>query len=153
MPVTWSVAGRLPLNPLRAKLVTDMDNLGRYRFAGHSAIMGKVPQAWQNIDKVLVQFGRQKGPARRSYRAFVAKGIKDFKRGDLAGGGLIRSQAGWKAVKNLRKSGQHQMSDERILGDGVVLGAGAVVTESIPSHTTAVGIPARVIKHPSGQGA
>ena len=45
------------------------------------------------------------------------------------------------------------MSDERILGDGVVLGAGAVVTESIPSHTTAVGIPARVIKHPSGQGA
>lgn len=106
------------LNPLRAKLVTDMDRLGRYPFSGHSAIMGKVSQAWQDIDKVLIQFGRQKGPARRGYRAFVAKGIVDGKRGDLTGGGLIRSLGGWKAVKSLRRSGLHEKSDERILGDG-----------------------------------
>ena len=107
------------LNPLRARLVTGIDNLGKYPFSGHSAIMGKVPQAWQDIDKVLIQFGRQQRPARRSYRAFVTKGVEAGERGDLTGGGLIRSQGGWQPVKSLRRSGQHEKSDERILGDGV----------------------------------
>ena len=36
------------------------------------------------------------------------------------------------------------------IGNGVVLGAGAVVTKNIPPHTTAVGAPARVIKQHKG---
>ena len=105
------------LNPLRAKLVTDMDGLAKYPFSGHGVIMGKTHQSWQDIDKVLRHFGKQKGPARRSYRAFVSKGIEQGRRSDLTGGGLIRSQGGWKAVKTLRKAGGHLKSDERILGD------------------------------------
>jgi acetyltransferase-like isoleucine patch superfamily enzyme len=33
------------------------------------------------------------------------------------------------------------------IGEGTVVGAGAVVTESIPAHSVAVGVPARVVKH------
>jgi REP element-mobilizing transposase RayT/biotin operon repressor len=106
------------LNPLRAKRVPDMDGLGKYPFSGHSVVMGKVAQAWQDIEKVLNHFGKQRGPARRSYRAFVTKGIAQGRRTDLTGGGLIRSQGGWQAVKSLRQSGRHEKSDERILGDG-----------------------------------
>jgi REP element-mobilizing transposase RayT len=105
------------LNPLRAKLVEDMDSLGKYPFSGHCVIMGKIRHTWQDIDKVLSHFGKHRGPARRSYRAFVSKGIEQGRRSDLTGGGLIRSQGGWEAIKSLRKGGGHQKSDERILGD------------------------------------
>ncbi len=106
------------LNPLRAKLVDDMDALGRFPFSGHGVIMGKHIQPWQDIDKILVYFGKHKGPARRSYRAFVTKGIADGKRVDLTGGGLIRSAGGWEALKALKRAKAHLKSDERILGDG-----------------------------------
>jgi hypothetical protein len=36
----------------------------------------------------------------------------------LVGGGLIRSLGGWSAVKALRRSGDRELSDERILGSG-----------------------------------
>ena len=101
-----------------AKLVEDMESLGKYPFSGHSAVMGKVMQDWQNSEKVLNHFGKQRGPALRGYRAFVARGIAQGQRPDLTGGGLIRSQGGWQAVKRLRQSGWHEKSDERILGDG-----------------------------------
>jgi putative transposase len=106
------------LNPLRAKRVDDMDALGKYPFSGHGVIMGKTDQAWQDIETVLAYFGKQKGPARRNYRAFVAKGIELGRRRDLTGGGLIRSMGGWEAVKTLKKAGGHAKSDERVLGDG-----------------------------------
>lgn len=32
------------------------------------------------------------------------------------------------------------------IGDGSVIGAGAIVTRSIPPYSVAVGIPARIIK-------
>jgi hypothetical protein len=37
---------------------------------------------------------------------------------DLVGGGLIRSQGGWPAVKAMRQSGTEENSDERVLGSG-----------------------------------
>jgi hypothetical protein len=106
------------LNPLRAKLVGGMDELGKYRFCGHWVFMGKHVPIWQNIETVLAYFGKQIGPARRSYRAFITKGIDQGRRWDLTGGGLILSTGGWSAVKALRKEKVHNKSDERILGNG-----------------------------------
>ena len=106
------------LNPLRAKLVADMDALGKYPFCGHGVIMGKHARGWQEIDTVLAYFGKQLGPARRSYRAFVTKGIEQGRRWDLTGAGLIRSAGGWAAVTALKKEKVHVKSDERVLGDG-----------------------------------
>ena len=106
------------LNPLRAKLVADVDSLGKYPFCGHGVIMGKHARGRQEIDTVLAYFGKQVGPARRGYRAFVTKGIGKGRRWDLTGGGLIRSAGGWAAVTALKKEKVHVRSDERVLGDG-----------------------------------
>ncbi len=106
------------LNPLRAGLVEDVMALDRYPFAGHGVIMGKFQRSWQDRDAVLAFFGRQVGAARRSYRAFVAKGIDQGRREDLTGGGLVRSSGGWTAVKALRSANTKVKGDERILGDG-----------------------------------
>jgi REP-associated tyrosine transposase len=50
---------------------------------------------------VLKWFGPNEGEAKRAYRRFVKKGIDQRRRPDLVGGGLIRSQGGWSAVKAL----------------------------------------------------
>ena len=95
------------LNPLRARLVAGMGALGKYPFCGHGVIMGKHARSWQEIDTVLAYFGKQVGPARRSYRAFVTKGIEQGRRWDLTGGGLIRSAGGWAAVTALKTNIKH----------------------------------------------
>jgi len=106
------------LNPLRSGLVTDLQALNTYPYSGHSPVMGKNKRIWQNTSYVLTRFSDQKGLARRRYRAFVQKGVEQGQRPDLTGGGLVRSVGGWAAVKTLRKSGDYQKGDERILGDG-----------------------------------
>ena len=105
------------LNPLRAKIVANYGELAKYGFCGHSVILGYYSKDWQDIDYVLKLFGEKLSSARRGYRDFVRKGIGQGKRDDLVGGGLLRSQGGWSAVKTLRRIGAYQKGDERILGD------------------------------------
>jgi len=106
------------LNPLRAKLVADMETLDRYPYCGHSVLMGNVEAKWQDTDYVACLFDGQPSNAKRMYRDFVQEGIAGGKRDDLVGGGLIRSAGGWATVKGLRKTDALQKGDERILGDG-----------------------------------
>ena len=106
------------LNPLRVKLVKSLDKLDRYRWSGHGVLMGKVVNAWQDRDYVLKWFGKKEGEAKKNYRNYVKKGIDEGRRPELVGGGLIRSLGGWSAVKALRRSGDRELSDERILGSG-----------------------------------
>jgi len=40
------------LNPLRAKVVPDLRTLDRYPWTGHSALLGTVPRAWQEIETI-----------------------------------------------------------------------------------------------------
>ncbi len=101
------------LNPLRAKLVESLVKLDRYRWCGHSVLMGRIKGDWQDRDYVLKWFGSKK-----AYRQFVKKGIDEGHRPDLVGGGLIRSYGGWSAVKEMRRLGVREKSDERILGKG-----------------------------------
>lgn len=106
------------LNPLRAGIVRDIEELDHYPFCGHSVIMGRVKKDWQDIEGVLKYYDVRLWIARRRYREFVQKGISQGKRNDLIGGGLIRSTGGWSAVKEMRRAKICQKSDERILGDG-----------------------------------
>jgi putative transposase len=106
------------LNPLRAGLVPDMKSLDRYPWAGHSALMGKIKQDWQDTQYVLAYFGATRSKARAAYRSFVEEGIPQGRRADLIGGGLIRSAGGWDQVSKLRKANLFMKSDERILGNG-----------------------------------
>ena len=56
------------LNPLRAKVVTDLKKLDRYSYCGHSALMGKKKREWHDIEYVLGFFGKRIGEARKKYR-------------------------------------------------------------------------------------
>ncbi|MDP2754827.1 MAG: transposase, partial [Nitrospirota bacterium] len=104
------------LNPIRAGVIKSMADLDRYQHCGHSVLMGRVKHDWQDRDYILRQFGNKEGEAKRRYREFVEAGIREGRRLDLVGGGLIRSQGGWSQVVTLRRKGIREMSDERILG-------------------------------------
>ncbi|MBU2621076.1 MAG: transposase [Proteobacteria bacterium] len=106
------------LNPLRAGMVSDYRSLGRYYYCGHGVILGYFKNDWQETEYVLNLFGKNTRSGRRGYSEFVRKAVDQGKRPELAGGGLLRSQGGWTGVKALRKSGDYQKGDERILGDG-----------------------------------
>ena len=105
------------LNPLRAKMVSDLNRLERYEYAGHSVILGFQKRPWQDIEYILGYFGRKVGSAREKYRDFVQEGVGRGRRPELVGGGLIRSLGGWKAAMGLRGESLRLKGDERILGD------------------------------------
>jgi hypothetical protein len=106
------------LNPLRAKIVKSLKESDKYLYSGHSALMGKIQREFQDTKYVLRLFGEKVPVARKSYRAYVEKGIAQGRRPELVGGGLIRSAGGWSLVKAMRRAQDHMKSDERILGDG-----------------------------------
>jgi REP element-mobilizing transposase RayT len=116
-PYLLELVRYIHLNPLRGGLVHDLDELDRYPFSGHSALMGKQANDWQAVKFVLAQFGEREAMARHAYRVFVGEGIALGKRPELVGGGLIRSLGGWAAVKALRESPLRVKGDERILGE------------------------------------
>jgi putative transposase len=106
------------LNPLRAGLVTTLEELERYLWSGHAAVMGMAEHGWHDSEYVLQQFGRTKGSARKSYLEFMRDQIKLGRQPELTGGGLVRSAGGWSEVLSMRKRGEREFSDERILGSG-----------------------------------
>jgi putative transposase len=110
------------LNPIRAKLVKDLDELSRYPYCGHGVLLEKLKNPGQDTESVLGMFSEKLGAARRAYRIFVASGIAEGKRWDLTGGGLVRSAGGWEGVKALREEKVYQKNDDRILGNGDFVG-------------------------------
>ena len=106
------------LNPVRAKVVDNIEELNEYQFCGHSAVMGKFNRPWQQTDYVLKFFGQKVLDARKNYVKYIKSGFDQGRRPELTGGGLVRSHGGWKALKKIRLRGQDRIkSDARILGD------------------------------------
>ena len=106
------------LNPIRAKVVKTMSELDRYRWCGHSVVIGRMKHEWQDRDYVLSWFGEKEGEARRAYRQYVEEGVGQGRRPELVGGGLIRSMGGWSQVLSMRRHNERVLTDERILGSG-----------------------------------
>lgn len=100
------------LNPVRAGLVADIKELGRYPWTGHAALIGNRSREWQAVVDVLRYFGRTEGRARGKYMEFIREGETKGAREELEGGGLRRSQKGWQTGTD-----GDQMGDERILGE------------------------------------
>ncbi len=126
---------KLPTPP--PPLVKDLKELDRYLWAGHSALLGKrknalIPDgplinagenngkflAEKTVEDVLRYFGNSLRGARTNYRRFVEKGIKQGRRKDLQGGGLIRSAGGDRAGLLGQKKEDRERGDARILGSG-----------------------------------
>ena len=106
------------LNPLRASMVKSLAFLDKYPYAGHSAVMGRIENEWQDTDYVLGWFGKRAKSARSKYHDFIKEGISMGKRPDLTGGGLVRSIGGWLNLIEMRRAKVFVKGDERILGEG-----------------------------------
>lgn len=106
------------LNPVRAGIVTTLEEFDRYPWSGHKTVMGNAKHDWMDTAYILSQFGARKKDARNAYYKFVAEGMTMGKSLDLTGGGLIRSKGGWSQVVSARRSGKKEEFDERILGSG-----------------------------------
>jgi REP element-mobilizing transposase RayT len=106
------------LNPLRALAVKGIDELDRYRWSGHAFLMGSRRNGWQETEYVLRLFGRDRKGAIRAYREFMVEGKDQGRRGELVGGGLIRSLGGWSQVLSVRGTKERVEHDGRILGGG-----------------------------------
>ena len=116
-PYLLELTRYIHLNPIRAGIVGKLGELNRYRWAGHSVIMGRVRRDWQDRGSVLRYFGKGHRAVEK-YEQFVREGIPQGRRPELVGGGLIRSIGGWSEVLSLRQRGIKVASDERVLGDG-----------------------------------
>ncbi|MBI5586197.1 MAG: transposase [Deltaproteobacteria bacterium] len=106
------------LNPVRAELVADLKGLNDYAWCGHGVLLGKQKADWQDRDYVLGWFGSKEREAREAYRKFIWAGMDQGRRPELVGGGLLRSQGGWSQVVSMRRHGEMEMADERVLGSG-----------------------------------
>jgi hypothetical protein len=106
------------LNPHRAKCVKDLAALDRYPWCGHAGLLGRAPYPWHDRAAVLAWFGRTERPARRAYRGYVKEGLRQGRRPELVGGGLIRSLGGWAEVRAIRQRKEPVLADPRILGTG-----------------------------------
>jgi hypothetical protein len=104
------------LNPLRAKLVRSVEELGFYPWSGHSALLGKREYPWQDCRYILSQIGGSLKRAREAYLNFVEEGVSQGRRPELVGGGLVRSLEGWEKVGELRRGRESWSHDERVLG-------------------------------------
>jgi REP element-mobilizing transposase RayT len=140
----------LHLNPLRAKVLTDLRALDRYPWTGHSALLGTVPRAWQDTATILAQFGPTRRRAIRAYRAFVAEGIPQGRRAEFQGGGLLRSHGGWAAVAALRRGREAYQGDERILGSSDFVEGyrcGVAAATPTPPRLSLDALIARICRH------
>ena len=99
------------LNPLRAGLVKNLEDLARFPWCGHGVLLGNATMDGQSVKGVLTLFAEQPAPACKGYLAFVADGAAVGERPELVGGGLRRS-----CGQNIPEG--PQAFDERILGGG-----------------------------------
>jgi REP element-mobilizing transposase RayT len=106
------------LNPLRAELVADVKELNDYLWCGHGVLLGKRKAVWQDRDYVLGWFGGKERKALENYRKFIVAGLDQGRRPELVGGGLLRSHGGWSQVISMRRHGEMEMADDRVLGSG-----------------------------------
>ncbi len=97
------------LNPVRAKIVSSIEEMKNYRFSGHSLLVGKSRASWFDRSEVLGRFGLTEAKAQRVYLTFLKDGINLAT--DLSGGGLKRSSGPTELSKT------PQAYDERILGE------------------------------------
>ena len=115
-PYLLELTRYIHLNPLRASIVEDLDQLNKYNWSGHSVLMGCQTRDWQESESILAYFGSEPDKARDVYENFIREGIAHGRRPELVGGGLVRSLGDWSQVVSFRKKGEAVSSDARILG-------------------------------------
>lgn len=145
-PYLLELVRYIHLNPLRAGLVDDLQELGAYPWSGHSVLMGGVTRDWQESESILDHFGVDSEQARAAYESFVRDGVAHGKRPELVGGGLVRSLGDWSQVVSSRRKGETLSSDSRVLGgsdfvDRILTEAGKKEKETLRLYSGRCNLP------------
>jgi hypothetical protein len=63
------------LNPLRAKIVSDIKELNKYPYSGHPALagIGRKKHEWQGTEYVLSYFGKKVSESKKAYLSICEK--------------------------------------------------------------------------------
>jgi len=105
------------LNPVNAGLADSLEELEKYRWTGHRALLGLSGNPWQVTGDVLKRFGSRIGPARKAYIKFLDEGLKwPVNNDEITGKGMRRiKEGGWESVSG-KVSPEDTYADERIAG-------------------------------------
>jgi putative transposase len=112
-PYLLDLVRYIHLNPLYLGVVRGFSELGRYRYAGHSFILAKRKNDWQDVDYVLKHFGSRRPKSLERYNEYMKKGLEEAKKAHRQVGGRTTLSE----VRRLRKEPSQAGRDERILGD------------------------------------
>jgi putative transposase len=107
------------LNPVRAGVCSTIEDLDRYRWTGHSVILGTQAVEFQDTNPIIKRFGKTVDVARKNYRTFVVDGLKN--------------NAGDTLVETIRKSNKGSM-DMRYSG-GWVIGDPEFVSKAVQADS------------------
>jgi REP element-mobilizing transposase RayT len=123
------------LNPLRAGIATNLDELARYPWSGHRQMIGEAEYPLLATTELLPLFAKRKKAAAKRYLQFLEDGLRLDQTTSLSRGGRRASQAYNSKLQD------DEPYDERILGGGdfveQVLGADKAPT-SLPLSPTEV---------------
>lgn len=140
------------LNPVRAKLVSTIDQLKSYPWTGHGTLLGEKPRVSQETDEVLNLFGPPLNKAGMRYLEYMKEGAGQGHRPELVGGGLLRSMGRNPGECRGAKRKEKMAFDDRILGSGhfVEKILKAVEKENNPRFTLTVEEIAQRLSHSTG---
>ncbi len=112
------------LNPIRAGIVADLEELARYPWCGHQQLLGAAAYQLLERSELLPLFAKRKKTAVARYLDFLADGLQSEKSIKLSSGGRKASRTYNDQLAD------DELFDERILGGGdfveQVLGAEAI---------------------------
>ena len=65
------------LNPLRAGIVDDLDELADWKWSGHNELMGHVAKPLVSVDNVLLRFGQTRCEALDALELWMKGGLRE----------------------------------------------------------------------------
>lgn len=138
-PYLPELVRHIHLHPLRLGVVRGFSELGRYRYAGHSFILGKRRNDWQDVDHVLRKFSSRKPRSLERYNEFMKTGLLESRKAS----GKTWGWTSFSEVRKLAREPGNPGRDERILGDGPFVGAALVDAEkqSLKRHELRPALP------------
>ena len=119
------------LNPLRAGVISTIDELDMYPWTGHRWLVCDSGLSWQSVAAVLSCYGADIAAARTAYRRFVADGIGQTGH-EIKGGGFVRRENRWEAVEELRRAREAWGPAERVLAGPNTLGSLEAALPTLP---------------------
>jgi hypothetical protein len=87
------------LNPIRAGMAKDLDELEKFPWSGDGVLMGRYHREFQDADSVFRCFGETKAEARKFYRRFMREGLEYTEGEDTLIDLVRRSNAGSESVR------------------------------------------------------